>query len=167
MLLRKRAEEGGVSLDYLQDLNEKRESWLFPFQSGDHGVLSVSKLPNNIDWSLHPNIRVRMFYLDGDHMHSSIQKVPALVLDCEPDIDFSIDIEAKRQYARQVAEFFEFVKRQKEVSSSEVGEDAPKSDQHHVILPRNDNLWVPGAQHFPESPLKSLDFRRAMSFMPN
>ena len=28
-------------------------------------------------------------------MHSSIQKVPALVLDCEPNIDFSRDIEAK------------------------------------------------------------------------
>ncbi|KAL2503454.1 P-loop containing nucleoside triphosphate hydrolase superfamily protein [Abeliophyllum distichum] len=96
MFLRKRAEEGGVSLDYLQDLNGKHESWLFPFQSGDHGLLYVSKLPNNVDWSLHPNIRKRMFYLDGDHMHSSIQKVPALVLDCEPDIDFSRDIEAKR-----------------------------------------------------------------------
>ena len=69
-----------------------------------------------------------------------------------------------KRYARQVAEFFEFVKKKQEVPSAKGGEEAKKSSQQQIVLPQNGELWVPD-KHFPESALKSLEFRRAMSLM--
>lgn len=134
MMLRRRTEEGGVTLQYLRDLHEKHDCWLLPSQQGNPRLLSVSQLPYNMDHFFHPDIRDRVFYLEGNQMHSSIQKVPALVLDCEPSIDFSRDFEAKRKYALQVAEFFEFVKKMKEASSNENSNDR-KANNKQILLP--------------------------------
>ncbi|XP_057872720.2 uncharacterized protein LOC131078898 isoform X3 [Cryptomeria japonica] len=94
--LRKRTEENSVTLDYLQGLHEKHENWLFPAQCTESGVLSVSQLSHDMNSMMHPDIRNRVFLLEGEHVHASIQKVPALILDCEPNIDFSHDVEAKQ-----------------------------------------------------------------------
>jgi hypothetical protein len=83
-----------VSLEYLRGLHEKHEQWLLPAKSSSSALLSVSPV---LQAPMSPRIRDRVFYLEGDHVHTCIQKVPALMLDCDANIDFSRDIEAKTE----------------------------------------------------------------------
>ncbi|KAI3972991.1 hypothetical protein MKX01_019649 [Papaver californicum] len=66
-----------------------------------------------------------------------------------------------KRYARQVAEFFEFVKKKNEAASPVAG-DSGEIPKQPVVIPHK-GLWVPGGKHFPESALGSPEFRRAMS----
>lgn len=53
------------------------------------------------------------------------------------------------RYARQVAEFFEFVKRRKEDSPPETEK---KNGSQQIMLPEG-GLWVPNGSQFPHSAL--------------
>lgn len=64
-----------------------------------------------------------------------------------------------RRYARQVAEFFEFVKKKEDPAEQKFGETAKTTQQPQLLVPHKGGLWVPDGKHFPESVLKSMDFR--------
>jgi deoxyadenosine/deoxycytidine kinase len=72
---RNREEETSVTLDYLRGLHEKHEQWLFPAQRSGNNVVSVSEWPSMMRRPLSPRLQDRVLYLEGENVHSSIQKV--------------------------------------------------------------------------------------------
>ena len=78
MLMRKRPEEQSVTIDYLRDLHEKHEQWLFPSSRKVGGNFSLSQ-PSQLIEPIPETLRDRVFYLEGDHVHSSLQKVGILI----------------------------------------------------------------------------------------
>lgn len=66
--------------------------------------------------SLDASVRDNIVFLDTDthpSMHEAINRVPALILDCNDDIDLENDEDAKQNYVNQVESFFRFVKAMK------------------------------------------------------
>jgi hypothetical protein len=70
-------------------------------------------------------IRDSVYSLRNNDVHPRIMGVPALVLDCDPDIDIVNDQETKDKYAAKVNSFYDYIKKNK----LEPGSDA------HIIQP--------------------------------
>lgn len=66
-----------------------------------------------------------------------------------------------KRYARQVAEFFEFVKKKQETSTEKSNSQSPILLPHH-----NGGLWMgPEGNHVPGLELPPIDLKKAMSFL--
>lgn len=154
--MRNRPEERSVTLDYLRGLHEKHEQCFLPSESVG-GVYSVNRLPTGPHKAPPPpRIRDRVFYLEGDHLHSSIRKVPALILDCEASIDFNRDLEARAEYAQQVAEFYEYIRSNKDLNMNET---APCGTVNPFLLPYTGGLLKPdGSPFLPGHHLDTFNF---------
>lgn len=114
---RHRAEEGGVTLNYLEGLHQKHEDWL-SYASHHPAITPDALLKAAGHLRLHAvpepkSIQGKVVYLDSSlspGMPSFIDGVPALVLDYDKEIDMENDHEAQNEYATQVKAYFEFVK---------------------------------------------------------
>ncbi|CAI5499872.1 unnamed protein product [Closterium sp. Naga37s-1] len=163
---RARGEEAGVSLDYLTDLHNKHEQWLLPVESAEERPRFSVVQP---DWLKERGggggggggrgeeddtpeiIKGRVFALEGEHLHSSIQQVPALVLDCDAQIDLIRDQDAKEMYTKQVQAFFDFVQRRKEQQKQrqrQQRQGAGISPDSTLIIPSSPSLSMPPGINF-------------------
>lgn len=133
---RSRSEETGVSIDYLQDLHQRHEDWLCneldkaglppPPQAQDleAKLMGGQKTRTTLEY-----IRDQLYteptapsliehdvrLLDQSQnslLHNSIDKLPALVLDCEKELQ---DLDAQREHADKVNCYFEWVKESRKV----------------------------------------------------
>lgn len=138
MNVRNRAEEGSVPMEYLESLHDKHENWLgkdvnkapqliVPGHPDSSQVLKRTSdliVPGQPGAELSPQpmtpamsdaimeapevIRDDVVFL-GSSAHRAIQRVPALVLDVNEDIDLNNDVLAKDAYATKVGTFFEYL----------------------------------------------------------
>lgn len=82
-------------------------------------------------------IRNDVYSLVNRNVHPLIQGLPALVLDCDPDMDIEHDQEKKEEYADKLKTFYEYIQK---------NPPATAGAGQHVIKPH------PGGLIFPPSP---------------
>ncbi|DBB02914.1 TPA: hypothetical protein ACH3X1_013516 [Trebouxia sp. C0004] len=113
---RHRAEEGGVTLNYLEGLHQKHEDWLSYASHHPPSPDALLKAAGHLRLHAVPeprSIQGKVVYLNSSlspGMPSFIDGVPALVLDYDKEIDMENDHEAQNEYATQVKAYFEFVR---------------------------------------------------------
>eukprot|EP00850_Spirogloea_muscicola_P008875 SM000048S16587 [mRNA] locus=s48:664225:666559:+ [translate_table: standard] len=105
---RSRTEEGTVSLDYLMDLHEKHEQWLFHTNAGKQTLIRGDWPGGGIP--VPKQIEGEVYCLAGDNLHHSIREVPTLCVDYNQNIDLLRDDAAKNLYAEKLGSFFNLVK---------------------------------------------------------
>ncbi|GAQ83246.1 deoxynucleoside kinase [Klebsormidium nitens] len=132
---RGRSEEMSVDMDYLQNLHEKHEQWLLP-------DVAKSSAGHTLLRGAHPEgypeaIRNDVYSLVNRNVHPLIQGLPALVLDCDPDMDIEHDQAKKEEYADKLKTFYEYIQE---------NPPATAGAGQHVIKPH------PGGLIFPPSP---------------
>lgn len=115
----------------MQNLHEKHEQWLIPDPSRQGNTHSLKRgfSPEGCPEAIKNDV----FSLVNSEVHPLIQGLPALVLDCDPDMDIERDSEKKNFYADKVKTFYDYIKENPPTSGS----------RQHIIRPYNEGLIDP------------------------
>ena len=110
-----------VALCNRQGIHEKHEAWLHPdtarsrhplFPSSSAGQ-TISVQPPSFTSGVKPteDIRDQVFHLGaaGHDVPGAIRSVPALVLDCNDDINVHLDTEAYSSFGQKIKNFHKYV----------------------------------------------------------
>ncbi|GMH42028.1 hypothetical protein BSKO_09947 [Bryopsis sp. KO-2023] len=124
---RGRSEETSVDENYLAGLHHKHEEWFCgKKQNKTEGSRNGSSILSAADdfWPEVPSsLKDSVIWLGGEGMlrgdnpqklpqevHAAMNRVPALVLDCDEDIDVTRDLDAKKEYASKVNAYYNYVR---------------------------------------------------------